>query len=516
LDSQVRQRTTIDDAIPDGGTEISVGGLDILSQLGMTEADLTSSSYDLVMADHSSPLLVVGQVTAVASYGDVTAEITIVICPEISGLLISWYDCIALGILPENYPMPIRRTQFNSVSKSEVSSETLATVPTEYPDELIESVREELVKEFERVFDQSEGLRCMDGPEMVISLKDDAVPYYVNGARPIAFADRPNVKQQLDELQVKGIIEPVTEPSEWAAPLVVARKPDNSIRICVDHTKLNQHVHRPTYPTRTPRDAVAEIAGDAQFFSTFDAANGYFQIPLHPDSQHLTIFMTPWGRYKFFRASMGLCSSSDEYNRRADAAFAQVAQVVWVVNDILRFDFSFSAHVVGVRAVLTAAQNAGITLNEKKFHFAKRSVELIGFQIQRGGFAVAPDKLKPISDFPRPANITELRSFMGLVEQLAGFSTDVAAAKGPLRPLLSSRNSYVWTPDHESAFAAVKAALTAPPILTHFNPELDTALQVDASRKTGWNTPYFSATTMYGSSSMQTCGGAPTRRPDTR
>ncbi|XP_032796135.2 uncharacterized protein K02A2.6-like [Daphnia magna] len=74
---------------------------------------------------------------------------------------------------------------------------------------------------------------------------------------------------------------------------------------------------------------------------------------------------------------------------------------------------------------------------------------------------------------------------MGLVEQLAGFSTDVAAAKGPLRPLLSSRNPYVWTPDQESAFVAVKAALTAPPILAHFNPELDTALQVDAPRKNG-------------------------------
>jgi hypothetical protein len=162
-----------------------------------------------------------------------------------------------------------------------------------------------------------------------------------------------------------------------------------------------------------------------------------------------------------------------------------VAQVVRVVDDILRFDSSFSAHVAGVRVVLTATQNAGITLNENKFHFAKRSVEWVGFQIQRGGFAVAPDKLKAISDFPRPTNITELRSFMGLVEQLARFSTDVAAAKGPLRPLLSSRNSYVWTSDHESAFAAVKAALTAPPRLAHFNPELDTALQVDASRKNG-------------------------------
>jgi hypothetical protein len=113
----------------------------------------------------------------------------------------------------------------------------------------------------------------------------------------------------------------MTEASDWAAPLVITRKSDGSLRICVDHTKLNRHVQRPTHPTRTPRDAVAEISGDATYFSTFDAANGYFQISLHPSLQHLTVFMTPWVRYKLLRASMGLSSSSDEYNRRADLAF---------------------------------------------------------------------------------------------------------------------------------------------------------------------------------------------------
>jgi hypothetical protein len=68
---------------------------------------------------------------------------------------------------------------------------------------------------------------------------------------------------------------------------------------------------------------------------------------------------------------------------------------------------------------------------------------------------------------------------MGLVEELAGFSSDVAAAKVPLRPL-SSRNPYIWTADHEMAFEAVKAALLAPPILAHFDPSRETSLQVDA------------------------------------
>lgn len=100
-------------------------------------------------------------------------------------------------------------------------------------------MKKELVEKFTKVFDQSTCLRCMDGPDMVISLKDDAEPYYVNGAHPIAFNNCPKVKRLLEELQEKGIIKPVTEPSEWVAPLVVARKPENSLRICVDHTKLN-------------------------------------------------------------------------------------------------------------------------------------------------------------------------------------------------------------------------------------------------------------------------------------
>jgi hypothetical protein len=66
----------------------------------------------------------------------------------------------------------------------------------------------------------------------------------------------------------------------------------------------------------------------------------------------------------------------------------------------------------------------------------------VGFQIERGReeFAVAPEKIKAISNFPQPANKTELCLFMGLVEQMVGFSSKVATTKASLRPLLSSRN----------------------------------------------------------------------------
>ena len=96
-----------------------------------------------------------------------------------------------------------------------------------------------------------------------------------------------------------------------------------------------------------------------------------------------------------------------------------------------------------------------------------------------------PDKVSGISQFPKPVNIHQLRSFHGLVNQLGEFSADIATAAHPLRPLLRSNNPYIWTADHDAAFTAVKQALTAPPILSPFNPAADTFLMSDASRKNG-------------------------------
>jgi hypothetical protein len=72
------------------------------------------------------------------------------------------------------------------------------------------------------------------GPDMVIQFREDAVPFYVNGARPILFGDRADVKNLLDNIFTKKVIVPVSEPSNWAAPLVVIRGANGKIRLCVD------------------------------------------------------------------------------------------------------------------------------------------------------------------------------------------------------------------------------------------------------------------------------------------
>lgn len=92
---------------------------------------------------------------------------------------------------------------------------------------------EAIMKEFPTVFDGH--IKTMDGEEFHISLTDDAKPFCINTPRSIPFAYCDKLRAELEVLQTQGIIEPVTEPTEWCAPIVVTPKKDTeSIRMCVD------------------------------------------------------------------------------------------------------------------------------------------------------------------------------------------------------------------------------------------------------------------------------------------
>ena len=104
----------------------------------------------------------------------------------------------------------------------------------------------------------------------------------------------------------------MTGPTDWVHPLVVVGKPDGKVRICVDLTKLNKYVRRPFHPIVTPKDVVLSISPKAAYFSKYDAAHGYRQIPLDEESQILMTFIIQWGRFKFLRGTMGVVSSGYE------------------------------------------------------------------------------------------------------------------------------------------------------------------------------------------------------------
>ena len=284
----------------------------------------------------------------------------------------------------------------------------------------------------------------------------------------------------------KSIISEVTEPTDWCHPIVLQPKKDsNEVRICVDLTKLNMYVKRGAHPVLTPHEAVASVSKGSRFFTTLDAKAGYWQIPIHEKDQELTTFITPWGRYKFLRAPMGLSISGDEYNRRGDEALHGVTNTVKIVDDILTYDEDYQEHLTNVWKVLSKCKEHGITLNPDKFHFAKDEVDYCGYHLSTEGFTPESSKVNAIIKFKTPSNLTELKSFLGLVNHLGQFSQDISKLAQPLRDLLKKHNEWCWSEIHNKAFEAVKGALSNPPILAYFDPELPIVLETDAARLKG-------------------------------
>jgi hypothetical protein len=466
-------------AFPDTGADINILPMKLLPKIGISKhdlkpADVTITAYN---GERDSP---VGFFEAKLTVGDSTLTTKIYVQQGTQQFLLSGKTSEQLGIV--SFPL------HNDVQVSTCLTvqDIIRTVSDEPSPEVIQQIHDQILTDFSDVFSDENVLKPMHGQPMMIHLKPNAKPFALTAARQIAFSLREKVKLELHAMESKGIIERVgDEASEWCHPMVVVKKPDGQVRICIDYTKLNCHVARPIHPMRTPKDAVDAIRPGDKFYTKMDAVQSYWQIELDPASKHLTTFITPEGRFRFLRAPMGLNATGDEYNRRSDMALAGLTNVQKVVDDILVHSQTFKQHIETVISVLRRCREHGITLSKKKFVFCNQQVQFAGYGVSVTGIAADDSKISAITKFPVPSNITELRSFLGLVNQLGSFSKDISSAAAPLRPLLKKHNVFSWTRDHDIAFEQTKIALAQPPVLQPFDASIPTVLQTDASRTKG-------------------------------
>ena len=105
---------------------------------------------------------------------------------------------------------------------------------------------------------------------------------------------RKKVEKNLDRMQSMGVISPVDSPSPWCAGMVVAPKPSEDVRICVDLKSLNQNVLREYHPLPNVEETLAQLA-KAMKFSKLNANSGFWQIPFAKKPRPLTTFIIPFG-----------------------------------------------------------------------------------------------------------------------------------------------------------------------------------------------------------------------------
>lgn len=333
----------------------------------------------------------------------------------------------------------------------------------------------DFVAEFPELF---KGLGCIRKPYS-LAMKDDAAPI-VMPPRKVPHALRRPLREELARMDTEGIICRMEEASDWVSPLVIVRKKDGRLRICMDPRYINRSLKREHYQLPCREEIEAELAG-AAVFSKLDANCGFYQIPLDEKTSKMCTFSTPFGRYRFLRLPFGIASAPEVFQKAMNEVFEGLPGTRVYVDDILVWGSSKEEHDERLRAALTAARKAGLTLNKEKCIFATTEVKFLGDRISKEGIKPDEGLIKCVADMPRPSCKQEVQKFLGVANYFGKFIPHLSRRTEALRSLIKNDVAFVWEANHDKEWKELIRALTSAPLLAIFDPSRQTKLSADAS-----------------------------------
>ncbi|GBG61373.1 hypothetical protein CBR_g20404 [Chara braunii] len=227
-----------------------------------------------------------------------------------------------------------------------------------------------------------------------------------------------------------------------------------------------------------------DTACGCKVFSKIDLKSGYHQIKVDPADQHKTVFKTRDGLYEFTVMPFGLTNAPATFQSLMDKVLReQIGQsVVVYLDDILIFSKSMEEHLKHLEEVLTILKKTQLHLNLEKSEFGKDSVIYLGHRLSAAGPEPEATKVEVIRNCPQPANIHELRSFLGLVSYYRKFVPPFFIVARSLSRLTSRNVPLSWDTACKDAFRALKEALVSYPVLRIANPKLTLVVTTDASQ----------------------------------
>ena len=331
-----------------------------------------------------------------------------------------------------------------------------------------------LLKRHEEVF--RDELGTMKSIKAELKLRENATPKF-HRPRPVPFALKGAVEEELKRLEEKGIVKKVRH-SEWAAPIVPVPKKDGKVRVCGDYkVTTNQNLDVDQYPLPKPDDLFATLA-NGKTFSTLDLSQAYQQMLLEEESAQYVTVNTHLGLYQYTRLPFGVASAPAIFQRAMDVILQGIEGVICYIDDILITGTSEEEHLERLEEVLKRLKAHGLRVKRNKCQFFLKSVTYLGHQVDANGIHTMPSKVEAIVQAPQPENQQQLRSFLGLLNYSSKFIPNLATLLHPLNHLLRQDVKWRWTAECTRAF---QEALVSSSVLAHYDPKLPMKMAADAS-----------------------------------
>lgn len=102
--------------------------------------------------------------------------------------------------------------------------------------------------------------------------------------------------------------------SPYASPIVIVRKKNGTIRMCIDYRLLNSRTVPDQYTTPCIDEALDSLSG-SKWFPVLDLRSGYYQIPMAEEDKEKTAFICPLGFFQFERMPQGITGAPATFQR---------------------------------------------------------------------------------------------------------------------------------------------------------------------------------------------------------
>lgn len=313
-----------------------------------------------------------------------------------------------------------------------------------------------------------------------LKLDDKAVPV-ARPPRRLPLAIRKRLKDKLDSLIRKKIIEKVDEPSEWISNIVVIEKPDKSLRICLDPQDLNKCLKREPILIPTREEVQTKLAGK-KWFSVLDLKDGFYHVKLDKQSSGLCTFSTPFGLYRFVRLPFGLRTAPECFQKLNEKYFGDIEGVLIYIDDLLIAADTEEEHDRIVEKVLARARELNIKFNRNKVQYRVQQVKYLGEIFSFEGVTPDKERVRALNEMPNPKDKKGVQRILGFVNYFRNYIPNLSELTKNIRDLLKNRNEFMWLPCHSKELSKIKEKLAEAPILANFDEKKDIMIQTDASK----------------------------------
>jgi hypothetical protein len=284
-----------------------------------------------------------------------------------------------------------------------------------------------------------------------------------------------------------GLIEPVINginPTAYAAPIIVVRKKEGSIRCVVDWRKLNLITIHQKYGIPDCNHLIDKVSG-AKYLSLIDCTRGYNHVKIADEDVHKTGFLCLGKHYVCRYMSFGLQGSSSTFQLLMDQVLKGKEHFVAnYIDDICVFSSEWEQHMEHLESVFEVLREHGLKIKPNKVYVGMREVKFLGHMVGNGRKRIDAEKLSVLNDIKVPRLKKDVRALLGFANFYRHYVAKFSEICLPLTELLKKSASEVvaWTPKAKSAFEELKRAMSRAPVLIAPDFEKLFYLEVDSSQ----------------------------------